>query len=526
MATQYEINKAEENIANIKTDIAVYQAVIDDPARSAVSKQVAQTNLGRYNAKLATAQASLEKLQAQGDPIKDAPADQPPATPPAQTPAAVEQKTTTDPAISTAQQQAQANADTPLSAPTQVSVKSEPSIKEIQADAGTSSPNDQQVPVSDAVAKTPAQIETEAKAIQPVDPKTLEGYGVQATVDKTTTEGFGVQAAIDPTTLEGYGVKEIGATSASKVYPDGFGGYENGQGERVDANGVPILPASAPAQTTSVTPKSVPQKTTIGQDWRVRLSLAPGANYLYKQEPLDFNDILYPLRYTEGVIFPYLPTINVSYKANYQNVDIVHTNYKNWFYQNSSVDEITIVGDFTAQDNVEAKYMLAVIHFFKSVTKMFYGQDVDPRGGTPPPLCYLTGLGSYQFNNHPLVIGSFTYNLPNDVDYIRTEEVNSFSSGGITNIVKNSPPKSNGIIGNALSKFRLGGAKLNKGAVPKQPNFSSITKPGSGVTYVPTKLSIQITAYPVVTRQDISNRFKLNGKDGYSSGKLTKDGIW
>jgi hypothetical protein len=400
--------------------------------------------------------------------------------------------------VSTIQQQAQANADTPLSAPGQVSLKSDPSIKEIQADAGTSSPNEQQVPVSDAVAKTPAQIETEAKAQQPVD----------------------------PTTLEGYGVKEIGATSASKIYPDGFGGYENGQGERVDANGVPILPASAPAQTTSVTPKSVPQKTTIGQDWRVRLSLAPGANYLYKQEPLDFNDILYPLRYTEGVIFPYLPTINVSYKANYQNVDIVHTNYKNWFYQNSSVDEITIVGDFTAQDNVEAKYMLAVIHFFKSVTKMFYGQDVDPRGGTPPPLCYLTGLGSYQFNNHPLVIGSFTYNLPNDVDYIRTEEVNSFSSGGITNIVKNSPPKSNGIIGNALSKFRLGGAKLNKGAVPKQPNFSSITKSGSGVTYVPTKLSIQLTAYPVVTRQDISNRFKLNGKDGYSSGKLTKDGIW
>jgi hypothetical protein len=157
---------------------------------------------------------------------------------------------------------------------------------------------------------------------------------------------------------------------------------------------------------------------------------------------------------------------------------------------------------------------------------MFYGQDIDPRGGTPPPLCYLTGLGSYQFNNHPLVISGFTYNLPNDVDYIRTETTDAFGSGGITNIVKNSPPKSNGVIGNVLSKFRLGGAKLNKGAVPKQPNFSSITKAGSGVTYVPSKLSIQITAYPVVTRQDISNRFKLNGKDGYSSGKLTKDGIW
>jgi len=504
MASQYEINQAEGNIAKIKADIAVYQSVIDDPERSAVSKQVAQTNLGRYNTKLETAQANLEKLQAQGEPAKDAPADQPPANPPASTPAAVEQKATTDPAVSTAQQQAQDNAQAPLTAPTQVSLSSPETPQGVQintqADVGKLSPNDQQVPVSDAVAKTPAQIEEEAKKPVPVD----------------------------STTLEGYGVNEIGATNASKAKPDGNGGYVNSDNNPVTADGLPIVPVPRSVYSGSAA-KPAPQKqpSNIGQDWRVRLSLAPGANYLYKQEPLDASDILHPLKDTEGVIFPYLPQINVSYKANYQNVDITHTNYKNWFYTNSSVEEISIVAEFTAQDNVEAKYMLAVIHFFKSVTKMFYGQDIDPRGGTPPPLCYLTGLGAYQFNNHPLVIGNFAYNLPNDVDYIRTETTDSFTAGGITKIAKNGPPKgNNGFIGNALSKFRLGGAKLNKGAVPTQPNFSSITKAGSGVTYVPSKLQIQITAYPVVTRQDISNRFKLNGKDGYSSGALTKGGIW
>ena len=48
---------------------------------------------------------------------------------------------------------------------------------------------------------------------------------------------------------------------------------------------------------------------------------------------------------------------------------------------------------FTAQATFEANYMLAVIHFFRSVTKMFYGQDW--QRGAPPPLVFLSGLGEY-----------------------------------------------------------------------------------------------------------------------------------
>jgi hypothetical protein len=267
-----------------------------------------------------------------------------------------------------------------------------------------------------------------------------------------------------------------------------------------------------------------PPVTKFPNDWRVRLSLAKEATYLYKEQKIESTNILFPLKETDGVIFPYLPQINVSYRANYSPTEITHTNYKNFFYTNSSVDDINITADFTAQDNIEAKYMLAVIHFFKSVTKMFYGQDVGPRGGTPPPLCYLTGLGAYQFNNHPIVITNFAYNLPNDVDYIRTETNDAFSAGGISSI-KKQQPKSN-IFSKFLSDRRLGSSNLNKFAQPSQPNFSSITSAGTGITYVPTKLQIQITAHPIVTRKDISENFKLTGKDSYSSGKLTKGGIW
>ena len=75
------------------------------------------------------------------------------------------------------------------------------------------------------------------------------------------------------------------------------------------------------------------------------------------------------------MLFPYTPTINTSYRANYSAVDITHSNYKGYFYQNSSVEPVTISCPFTAQSTAEAEYLLAVIHFFKSVTKMFYGQD-------------------------------------------------------------------------------------------------------------------------------------------------------
>jgi len=128
-------------------------------------------------------------------------------------------------------------------------------------------------------------------------------------------------------------------------------------------------------------------------DWRVRLSLADDQNYLYNLKPDP--GILAPLKATNGVIFPYVPSVSVSYIASYDPTDVTHSNYKIYSYRQSSVESISLTCDFTAQDTNEANYLLAVIHFFRSVTKMFYGRDQNPKPGTPPPLCYLTGLGAF-----------------------------------------------------------------------------------------------------------------------------------
>lgn len=301
---------------------------------------------------------------------------------------------------------------------------------------------------------------------------------------------------------------------------DGLGNPVTPGANQTDARGpvASVTVAEQPQQTTTVAKPTTP--TPAIADWRVRLQLAQGANYLYKVPGIGPNDLLSPLVSTDGVVFPYLPQINVSYRANYDPVEITHTNYKNYFYKNSSVDEISITADFTAQDTSEAKYMLAVIHFFKSVTKMFYGQDSAPRGGTPPPLCYLSGLGAYQFNNSPLLITNFAYNLPNDVDYIRTEVLSSWSGSGLPTAAVKSPASPN-----FFQNIRLKLSGLNSGGKKSGPVFksTSLTSSSKETTYVPTKLQIQLTAVPVVTRADISKRFSL---EEYATGNLTKKGIW
>ena len=272
--------------------------------------------------------------------------------------------------------------------------------------------------------------------------------------------------------------------------------------------------ATANAQTQGV--KQSQQGYSKKADWRVRLSLAPGADYLYNVA--KEGDILSPLSATNGVIFPYTPQINVSYRANYDPSDLTHSNYRLFFYKNSAVDDIQITADFTAQDTGEASYVLAVIHFFKSVTKMFYGLDDNPNAGTPPPLCFLTGMGQYQFNNHPLLVTNFQYNLPNDVDYIRAGSTIQYAGQNVSSY--QNKIKKSGFLSSVLS--RLQGSGLNKGGISNAPKFTSLSN--SEATYIPTKIQLAITCVPVVSRNDIAKNFSL---EEYATGSLlTNKGIW
>ena len=382
-------------------------------------------------------------------------------------------------------------------------------------------------------------------------------------LEEVSVTGKKAPEKIDPNDVPGDGLEEVSVTgkrSPEKIDPASDPGAKDGL-EEVSVTGKRATDPSASNTNKGLSgdvkktrAQATLQDTTNfkqRKDWRVRLALSPGAQqakYLYYS---DTPGILAPLQATDGVIFPYTPTINVTYGASYGSVMPAHSNYKIFQYESSSVDSISITCDFTAQDTEEANYVLAVIHFFRSVTKMFYGQDEFPKPGTPPPLCYLFGLGEFQFNAHPLAITNFTYNLPPDIDYIRAGALtlppgsNRSPSGDVKKAKKSNPfdAVKDRLIQNAIGK--LGGTaktilnKLVPGGKLSGPTFggdsggggfNSSVPPGTkDPTYVPTKINISISAVPIVSRYDISNRFSV--KD-YASGKLLNGvkqaggGIW
>jgi len=260
------------------------------------------------------------------------------------------------------------------------------------------------------------------------------------------------------------------------------------------------------------------QRSVNYGDWRVKLSLAPGADYLYNS---SVPGILAPLASqggTGGVIFPYMPSIDTSYRATYSNYDLTHSNYRGYFYQNSYVDQVGMRAQFTAQNTNEANYLLAVIHFFRSVTKMFYGAS-DSSRGSPPPLVFLTGLGSYQFAQNPCVVTSFNYNLPADVDYIRALSNSNLGTNQQNQQISQSTVPTNG----STSNYRLTSNGLPPGAMATSnpgPNRADLL---NSPTYVPTKMEISISLLPIQSRQQVSQNFNLRD---FASGSLLNGGFW
>jgi hypothetical protein len=354
---------------------------------------------------------------------------------------------------------------------------------------------------------------------------TVEAYPVDQNGDQGY--GSGEDPAVPASEVK-YSAAELDALAAANGVDAGDGGVLTDEFLRQNETraqayasefGVGALVGGQNSVTTGVfqaqsqeTNTGLSQQMPANTDWRVTLRLAPNATYLYKAADAG---LLQPLKVTNGVIFPYTPAIATTYKANYSSYDLTHSNYRGYFYQNSYTDAINVTATFTAQSTSDAAYVLAVIHFFRSVTKMFYGKDA--QRGSPPPLVFLSGLGDYQFNNHPCLVQSFNYNLPADVDYI--------SSGSPNNLGLNLQPLQNlySTTLNAVSPTvtRLATAFLPPGAQNDLP--APLQSLLNNPTYVPSKLDIQLTLLPVQSRQQVSQQFSLKG---FANGQLLKGGFW
>ena len=247
-------------------------------------------------------------------------------------------------------------------------------------------------------------------------------------------------------------------------------------------------------------------------DWRVRLSV-PSA---FSNSPL-----LQPLIEAGGLVFPYTPTIQISSSASYEDQPLTHQNYQFSYYQNSRIDQIQIIAPFNVEDAVQGLYWLAAVHLLRSATKMFTGDGA--LSGNPPPLLKLNGYGDYVFKNVPVVVKSFSVDLPQDANYINT----AISAAGITT----SGPLSTvaGLTGAASQYAGLAGAigantaRNALGTIGALGNTfagmgglggaaASLVGGGpfsvSGNSWVPTKSTINITVQPVYSRES-ARQFSL-----------------
>lgn len=225
------------------------------------------------------------------------------------------------------------------------------------------------------------------------------------------------------------------------------------------------------------------------QDFRARLqpkSIATnrGATSPSILGPRESSNILFPLYQTGGVLFPYTPVVTTGSVVEYDSSGFIHTNYSYNAYIRSKPKSIDIQAEFTAQSNDEALYLLAVLHFFKSATKSYFGVNPYNMAGTPPPTLLFNYLGLYQFNNVPVVIKTVDYVFEANTDYVAVNTAGKtlFSS----NIGVNLPAE----------------------------NYD-------GWTYVPTHMKISLsldTQYVPIT---VRNEFNL---DEFRSGKLVGPG--
>jgi hypothetical protein len=324
----------------------------------------------------------------------------------------------------------------------------------------------------------------------------------------TTYFGGGTQDAFADTYYNEAG-SEIGTTTNYGEGPDTFNPDFKPEADnadslldptaaRQDASGLP--PGGEPPGATGDTQvafQGVNDATpsAADSDWRVRISLADGANIFYKSTGSDQNELMRPLIETNGVIWPYTPAITVTHSATYNQTNLTHSNYNPSFYHHSDVSDISISGEFTVQSQDEGRYLMAAVYFFRAATKMFFGQGANV--GNPPPIVFLDGYGSHYFPHVPCVITSFAHTLPAEVDYISVDitssEMVTTSTGPARNISQNG-----GISGGRTRELK------------------TVTTS----TRVPTISTIAVTVKPMYSRKNLHDRFNL---DKFAAGLLLAD---
>ena len=240
-------------------------------------------------------------------------------------------------------------------------------------------------------------------------------------------------------------------------------------------------------------------------DWRVRLSLP-------KWPSFRTSPVLAPLKDAGGLIFPYTPTITMNQATSYTPVTPIHNNYPFNAYKNSDPGSIAISAPMYVEDSEQALYWIAMLHYLRSISKMFSGND--PKAGNPPPIVNLNGYGNFVFKNVPVIITGFSLVLDKDCDYVGCNVVGS-SMGAVSGLLDTA--------GGLLDNFGQDAVSNIAGTLGQVAGllgtFGIGGSTSGGITHVPTKSTFTVNLRPTYSRTNV-RKFSLDQfvTGGYMSG--------
>jgi hypothetical protein len=167
-------------------------------------------------------------------------------------------------------------------------------------------------------------------------------------------------------------------------------------------------------------------------------------------------------------------------------------------------------------DPTEGLYWIAMVHYLRSLTKMFAGND--PKAGNPPPVIMLNGYGNYVFKNVPVVVTKMSVELGQECDYIGVNVVGSAAGEiqGITDSIgglSDSLGSVLGGVGGGTFGQVTGAVSSIAGGIGQVAGLASSLGIGGttsgGVSRVPTKSTFSIELMPIYSR-DSARKFSLD----------------
>jgi len=168
-----------------------------------------------------------------------------------------------------------------------------------------------------------------------------------------------------------------------------------------------------------------PTNNTTGGSYSFEQVYARLTPFQYPNEVLgsNTNHPLSPIIQSNGVVFPYNPTISEGVNIKYDQIDLTHSNEGYYAYRGTDNVRINISNATWTCDTFDnAVYALAVLHFFRAYSFMDFGRG---KTGRPPSPMWFHAYGNYAFNNVPVLMEKADWSFPNDIDYVGIPEPNS-----------------------------------------------------------------------------------------------------